>query len=333
MNAAPQSSWRLILNGKSAGDEPLRDAIKTMRDRGIRLSVRVTWEGGDTERYVTEAIEDGVDTIVAAGGDGTLSEVATALAHRDESADALPTIGLVALGTANDFASAAQIPVHAIEAFELIHANAAQPIDLLKLAANDDIHWAANLASGGFGTDVTVQTSEGLKKMLGGLAYLITGMSKLGRIDPTQARITGDDFVWEGGFIALGIGNGKQAGGGQALCPDALIDDGLLDCTIVPALEGEVGTTIATLITEGKEAALDRVATRRQLRWVAIDALEPLTLNLDGEPVESMHFRIDCVVQRVRMHLPTGCPLLGLPGNPLPASVGRLPPDPVWVPT
>lgn len=311
MDETPQLRWRLILNGKCAGDEPLRDAVMTMRQRDIRLSVRVSWEEGDAERYVSEAIEDGVDTIIAAGGDGTLSAVATVLAHRDATADALPTIGVVALGTANDFASAAQIPAPAIEAFELIHANAAQPIDLLKLDANDETHWAANLASGGFGTQVTVDTSDGLKKMLGGLAYLITGMSKLGRIEPIHARITGDDFAWEGGFIALGIGNGKQAGGGQALCPDALIDDGLLDCTIVPELEGEVGATIGTLMTEGKEAALDRVAVRQQLRWVAIDALEPLTLNLDGEPVEARHFRIDCVPRRVRMHLPPGCPLLG----------------------
>ncbi|MEJ7745306.1 MAG: lipid kinase YegS [Luteimonas sp.] len=329
MNAAPQLRWRLILNGKSAGDEPLRAAVMAMRDRGIRLSVRVSWEGGDAERYVTEALADGVDTLIAVGGDGTLSDVATTLAHRDESADALPALGLVPLGTANDFACAAEIPMAVLDAFELIHANAAQPIDLLRLDANDEIHWAANLASGGFGTQVTVETSDGLKKILGGLAYLITGMSKLGRIDPVQARITGPDFAWEGGFIALGIGNGKLAGGGQALCPDAVIDDGLLDCTIVPGLDGEIGATIGTLITEGKAAALDRVAVRQQLRWVAIDTLEPLTLNLDGEPVESTRFRIDCVPHRVRMHLPAGCPLLGTPGTPRAALETADPADPM----
>lgn len=303
--------WRLILNGKSAGDEPLRDAVMAMRERGITLSVRVTWEGGDAERYVAEAIADGVDTIVAAGGDGTLSEVATTLAHRDEPAAALPTLGLVPMGTANDFATAAGISNLALEAFELIDAHPAQPIDLLKLTANQEAHWAANLASGGFGTQVTVETPEGMKKLLGGLAYLITGMSKLGRIDPLQARIHGPEFEWEGGFIALGVGNGKQAGGGQALCPDAVINDGRLDVTIVPELAGEVGNTLGTLLTDGKHAALDRVATRAQLPWVEIDAAESLTLNLDGEPVESGHFRIECVPGRVRMHLPAGSTLLG----------------------
>ena len=303
--------WRLILNGKSAGDDALRDAVSTMRQRGIALDVRVTWEGGDAERYVSEAIADGADTIIAAGGDGTLSEVATTLAHRDEPASRLPMLGLVPLGTANDFANAADIPMEPLAALVLIAGSPATAIDLLRLVADDGVvHWCANLASGGFGTQVTVETDEGLKKMLGGLAYLITGISRLGRIEPIQARLQGPDFSWEGGLIALGIGNGRQAGGGQALCPDARIDDGLLDLTVVPELSGEVAATVGTLVTSGKGAALERVAVRAQLPWVEIDCPQPLTLNLDGEPVGSRHFRIDCVAGRVRMHLPPDCPLL-----------------------
>ena len=303
--------WRLILNGKSAGDDALRDAVSSLRQRGIALDVRVTWEEGDAERYVSEAIADGADTIIAAGGDGTLSEVATTLAHRDEPAAQLPMLGLVPLGTANDFANAAGIPLEPLPALELIADSPVTAIDLLRLVADDGvIHWCANLASGGFGTQVTVETDDGLKKMLGGLAYLITGISRLGRIEPIQARLQGPDFSWEGDFIALGIGNGRQAGGGQALCPDALIDDGLLDLTVVPELSGEVVATMGALVTEGKAAALDRVAVRAQLSWLEIDAPEPLTLNLDGEPVESRHFRIDCVPKRMRMHLPAGSPLL-----------------------
>jgi lipid kinase YegS len=302
--------WRLILNGKAACDEPLREAVAALRTRGIALGVRVTWESGDAERYVAEAIAEGIGTIIAAGGDGTLSAVATSLAKRDEGADALPTLGLVPMGTANDFADAAQIPEAVADAFDLIESGPARAIDLLKLVANGSVHWAANLASGGFGTQVTVDTPDGMKKLLGGLAYVLTGMSKLGRIEPLQARVHGPGFAWEGGFIALGVGNGRQAGGGQALCPDALVDDGLLDVTIVPELEGEVAATLGTMLTEGRHAALDRIATRRQLPWLEIDAAGPIVLNLDGEPVESGHFRIDCVPGRVRMHLPPGCPLL-----------------------
>ena len=305
----PPPHWRLILNGKSAGDDDLRAAVQTLRESGIALEVRVTWEDGDAERYVAEAIADGVDTVIAAGGDGTLSEVATTLAHRDATADALPSLGLVPLGTANDFATAAGIPDGPRAALQLVREVAAAPLDLLRIDADDGTHWCANLASGGFGTEVTAEADEGLKKMLGGLAYLITGIARLGRIDPLQARLRGPDFAWEGDLIALGIGNGRQAGGGQALCPDALVDDGQLDLTIVPDLSGDVAATVGTLIKEGKHAALDRVATRVRLPWVELASDEPLTLNLDGEPVASRRFRVDCVAGRVRMHLPLACPL------------------------
>src|SRR5690606_19830721 len=143
----------------------------------------------------------------------------------------------------NDFAAAAGLPDEPGAALELVHAQPARTVDLLRLDAGASEHWAANLASGGFGTQVTLDTDEGMKKLLGGLAYLVTGLSRLGRIEPIQARLRGPDFAWSGDFIALGIGNGRQAGGGQALCPDALADDGLLDLTIVPTLEGEVAST------------------------------------------------------------------------------------------
>ncbi|MBD3825933.1 MAG: lipid kinase YegS, partial [Stenotrophomonas sp.] len=109
---------------------------------------------------------------------------------------------------------------------------------------------------------------------------------------------------------ALGVGNGRQAGGGQVLCPDAHIDDGLLDLTLIPELSGEVASTFTALVTGGKRGALEQVAERVQAPWVEIEAAQPLTLNLDGEPVRARRFRIDCVPGRVRLHLPLDSPLL-----------------------
>ncbi|WP_340648327.1 lipid kinase YegS [Pseudoxanthomonas winnipegensis] len=305
-----QPRWCLILNGKAAGNDAVRAAVTQARERGTRLDVRVTWESGDAERYVTEAIADGVDTVIAGGGDGTLSEVAATLAHRDEGADALPALALLPLGTANDFATAAELPLEPQAALALIAAAPARPIDLLRVTADHGPHWCANMATGGFGTQVTVETDEAMKRVLGGLAYVVTGLSRLGRVEPMRARFRGPDFAWEGSFIALGLGNGRQAGGGQALCPDALVDDGLLELTIVPELTGAFAATLGTLITGGKRAALEQAAVRARLPWVEIDVAEPITLNLDGEPETSRHFRVDCVPGRLRMHLPDGCPLL-----------------------
>lgn len=299
----------MILNGKSAGDDALRAAVGVLRDAGVQLEVRVTWEAGDAERLVAQAIADGIDTVIAAGGDGTLGVVAATLADRDEAATALPSLGLVPMGTANDFARAAGIPLEAEAALRLLRASPAHPIDLLRVRAEGNCHWVTKLASGGFGTEVTTQTGESLKSMLGGLAYVVSGLGQLGRMQPQHACLTGPDFRWEGEFIALGIGNGRQAGGGQVLCPTALVNDGLLDLTIVPPLEDGLLASLARAVSEGRQAALDEVAIRRQLPWVEISAPGPLTLNLDGEPLEASGFRIDCVPGRLRMHLPPDCPL------------------------
>ncbi|MCD9005742.1 lipid kinase YegS [Luteimonas sp. XNQY3] len=306
----PTPLWRLILNGKCAGNEAVRTAVAALRARGVHIDVRVTWEVGDAERYAAEALAESVDTIIAAGGDGTLNAVVSVLAAQSADADALPSLALLPLGTANDFATAAQVPSLPEEALALALDRPAVPIDVLRIETDGGVHWCANLGSGGFGTQVTVETHAGLKKALGGLAYFITGLSRLGRIEPLDARITGPDFTWQGGFIALGIGNGRQAGGGQALCPDACIDDGLIDVTIVPELEGELVNTLRTALTEGKVAALDQVAVRTQLTELVVESDTPLVLNLDGEPSRARRFAITCEPGRLRLHLPKDCPLL-----------------------
>lgn len=306
----PHPHWRLILNGKSAGDDAVREAVAAIRAQGIALDVRVTWETGDAERYTREALDAAVDTVVAAGGDGTLNAVVSVLAAHDAQPGALPSLGILPLGTANDFATAAGIPGIPADALALIRRSAPVPVDVLRVDAQDAVHWCVNLGSGGFGTQVTVETRDGLKKVLGGLAYFITGLSRLGRIEPVQAQVRGGDFAWTGGFIALGVGNGCQAGGGQMLCPDARIDDGLIDLTIVPEMAGELVNTLRTALTEGQVAALDEVALRTRLPALTIESDAPLVLNLDGEPRQAHRFDITCVPGRLRMHLPPGCPLL-----------------------
>lgn len=314
--SASTSHWRLIINGKVAADEALRAAAAALRADGVTLQVQVTWEHGDAGRFAAEAIEAGVDVIAVAGGDGTLNAVVAALAGHAKAAADLPSLSLAPMGTANDFASAAGIPNTPEAALQLAARTPATPIDLLRLSVDGRPHWAVNLASGGFGADVTAQTREGLKNMIGGLAYLLTGIARLGRIEPVRARLRGPDFTWEGGFIALGVGNGRQAGGGQVLCPEAKVDDGVLEVTIVPELSGELGAAVATLLSEGKHAALERVAVRARLPWVEIDGVDTLTLNLDGEPLQARHFRIECVPGRICMHLPQTSPLLAATPTP-----------------
>ena len=68
-------SLRLIVNCKAAGNQALRAAVGTIRGQGVRLEVRVTWEGGDAAQYAAEAVQDDVYIVIAAGGDVTINEV------------------------------------------------------------------------------------------------------------------------------------------------------------------------------------------------------------------------------------------------------------------
>lgn len=305
----------LILNGKAAGDEALRAEVCALRDGGLRLDVRVTWEHADVARYVADACAAGADTVVAAGGDGTLGAVAAALAEQGHDADAVPALAVLPLGTANDFASAATIPENPVEALRLLR-RPATTIDLLRVEADGVRHWCLNLASGGFGTTITQDTPDALKRALGGFAYALSGLARIVQVEPVHARLHGEGFDWHGPFIALGLGNGPLAGGGRALCPDARIDDGLIDITVVPPLDGMLGDTLGTAVFEGSRAALERVATRTRLARVELIAETALTLNLDGEPVTASRFVVEATPRRLRMRLPAGCPLLSRPNTP-----------------
>lgn len=308
------TTW-LILNGKSSADEALRAAVSEQRDAGHDVQVRVTWEGGDAGRLVDEAVAAGVDRVVAAGGDGTLNEVISALASQDGDADQLPSLGLVPMGTANDFANGAKLPLASGEALAFALSSEPVAMDVIRVAAGDESRWCGNVATGGFGTQVTTQTDPELKKRLGGLAYVLTGISQAGQATPQHARFVGPDVDVAGEFIAIGVGNGKQAGGGQVLCPDAVVDDGLLNLTIVPvASDGaEFFDALKRAFSAGSHERLAAVSHLFTAPWIEISSDEPFTLNLDGEPMHASAFRLEVVPGRVRMHLPPDSPFLTHP--------------------
>lgn len=302
--------WRLIVNGKSANAPGLREAVLARRGGGRRFDVRVTWERGDAVRYVDEAIRDGIDLLVAAGGDGTLGEVAGALAAQRQAGHVIPVLAPLPMGTANDFATAAGFPEGIEPVLDLIPDARVHDVDMLCVRAGGHTRWCINLASGGFGTDATVEAHDMLKRVLGGFSYVVNGITRLSAIEPQAIELRGPGFRWTGPMIVLGIGNARQAGGGQAICPEAHIDDGLLDLTVIPELDEGVGHTVASVIRDGKRATLERVAERARLPWVELRSAEPVRLNLDGEPLEARRMRVDCVPGALRMVLPRGCPLL-----------------------
>lgn len=185
-----RKAW-LILHGKQALNEEVRAAVNGLRERGWDLAVRLTWEGGDAERLVEEGLAAGYRTLIAGGGDGTLRDVVEALVRARSEA----SLALLPLGTANDFAHAAGIALAPAAALALLEV---EPVSV-------DIGMAGeraflNMATGGFGSNVTANTPEELKKVLGGAAYLLTGLSRFSEVRAATGRFHGPDFDWQGSF-------------------------------------------------------------------------------------------------------------------------------------
>lgn len=296
----PERKALLILHGKQATNDQVHAAVAARREAGWELAVRVTWERGDARRFVEQALQQGYPTLVAGGGDGTLREVGEAMALAKTRA----SLAFLPLGTANDFARAAGVPLEPLEALRLLDVPA-RPIDLGEV----DGRLFLNMATGGFGSSVTANTSEELKRVLGAAAYLLTGLRRVAEVQAAFGRFRGPGFQWEGEFIALGIGNARQAGGGHVLCPQARIDDGLLDLCIVPAAEDMVGT-LATLLSGGLNG-LQSVSLSARLPWLEVEGAQGLDLNLDGEPTEHRRLRFSARAKALRVHLPVDSPLLG----------------------
>jgi lipid kinase YegS len=176
--------------------------------------VRVTWEPGDAARLTTEAVAQAIggriDCIVAGGGDGTINEVFAAAYEAGLPAEC--SLGILPLGTANDFAHSAGVPVRNLTTALRIAATV--PPRLIDLGLVNGKPFV-NLVSGGFGSRVTVETDPRLKRRLGGFAYVFTGVSRFAELSANRGRFRAEGFSWEGPFLALAIGNGRQAGGGM----------------------------------------------------------------------------------------------------------------------
>ena len=297
---ARSKSVRLILNGKVAGNDVFRAAVARQRAAGHRIEVRLTWEKGDARRFVSEAGE--VDLIIAAGGDGTLNEVLHALMDLSEAAR--PVLGIVPLGTANDFATGCGIPRDPAKALALCMRGDGTPIDVGK--AND--YWFINAASSGFGAEITATTSPELKRLLGPAAYTVMGAILAinlhhyeGKLILPGREITGS------GPVAI-VGNGRQTGGGIQVAPRAYIDDGLLDVLVVRQISA---TALLAAARELQQLPPDgEYISYWQTPWLEVQSEEVIPVNLDGEPLRLSTVRYEAVPKAISLIVPPNCPLL-----------------------
>jgi len=291
---------QLILNGKAADNDALRAAIVQQRAVGHRIDVLVTREKGDARRFVAEAGE--TDLLIAAGGDGTLNEVVHGLMGL--STVTRPALGVVPLGTANDFATGCDISRDPEKALALCMQGQAVPIDIGK--ANE--HWFLNAASVGFGAEVTATTPPELKRLLGHAAYTVMGAILAMNVHHYHGRLAlPDREIIGSGPVAI-VGNGRQTGGGVHVAPRARIDDGLLDVLVVRDIPAKA---LLIAARELQELSPDgEYISYWQTPWAEAYPEEAIPVNLDGEPVQFSSVRYEAVPRAIRLIVPPNCPLL-----------------------
>jgi lipid kinase YegS len=293
---------RLIVNGKSASRSDLRSAITNLRDEGIALDVRSTFEAGDVHRLIAEAIREGVRRLLIGGGDGSVNEAFDALLNHDRSER--PELGIVPLGSANDFATACMIPQDLCEALSLACHGKTTAVDAIR--AND--RTVANIATAGFGAKITAETPPELKNFLGGGAYTLMGLVKALGFKPYSGRIISGEMEIEGNAIIGAVCNGRQAGGGQQLAPNASLTDGLMDIILVldfPATE------VNKVIKEVLDPDLNGTYVKRfQTSEIKIQTGESTPCNLDGEPYQADNIIFSIVEKAIDVVLPLDCPCI-----------------------
>jgi len=206
-------------------------------------------------------------------------------------------------------ARACAIPIHPTAALQLAVWGPAAAVDVGQAHGRCFL----NVATCGFGTQVTVATPNEVKRILGSAAYFLTGLARFSSIRPARGRLSGPGLAWEGEFLVLAGGNGRQAGGGHRLYPEVLLDDGLFDVRLLLQVPSEeIPEALSALWCEGLDA-LTRTLVNARVPWLEVQSEEPLQINLDGEPLANTRFRFEILPRRLSMKLPPRCPLLAGP--------------------
>ena len=294
-----RKEFAFIIHGSRSDLPAIRHLVTWVRDKGHVVRPHVTWEAGDATILATEAADRGVDAVVALGGDGTVNEVVNGLDGKD-----VP-LGIIPIGTANDFAKQVGIPMDTDHAMDVILRRRPRRIDTGELNGRRFL----NVSTGGVGAEATAETPADAKEQLGALAYAITGVRKLRDLAPRHARFTGPGFEYDGEFMIFAVGNARVTGGGTAITPLASVTDGLLDLCIVEGVpKRSEFMSLALAVRRGEHMDDDRVRYV-QLPSVTIESDSPISVNLDGEPQEAsvLHYRARAHDLRIHLpHLPGG---------------------------
>ena len=249
-----------------------RKIVSEIRERGHVADVRVTFERGDAARMSREAAIRGVDVVAAAGGDGTLNEVVNGLDGFDTP------LGVIPLGTANDFARQTGIPRDTAHAIDVMLSNKPVRIDTASLNGRRFL----NVSTGGVGAEVTAGTLTRSKRRWGSLAYAISGIRKFADMKPNHGVFRGGNYVMECDFLMFWVGSARSAGGGSMVTPHASTTDGLLDLCVVEQMPRRDFARTVLRLRRGDHVGSEGVHYVR-ITDLTVEGERPISVNVDGE--------------------------------------------------
>jgi diacylglycerol kinase (ATP) len=268
---------RIIYN-PSAGRElfkrELPEVLVKLEKAGYETSCHETTGKGDAETEAKLASNRGYDIVIAAGGDGTINEVINGLA--DELVR--PKLGVIPVGTTNDFARALHIPRRIDKAVNIIVEGVTMPVDIGKMNSR----YFINIAGGGHLTELTYEVPSKLKTGLGQLAYYLKGLEMIPSLKATEVSIEYDGKIFEGKIMLFLVANTNSVGGFETLAPDSNVQDGKFSLLILKKTNLTDLIRIATLAIRGEHIS-DPNLIYEKASTIKVNTKERMQINLDGE--------------------------------------------------
>lgn len=288
----------VILNPSSGSVRDI-DAVEGQIAKLEGAEVFLTTKSGSAARCARTAIRKGHEIIVAAGGDGTLNEVINGIGENLGDT----RVGLLPLGTGNDFARSIGIPTDLDAALEVIRAGETRMVDLVRVTS-DEVRYFVNVSAGGFSGLVDEKLTPEMKKTWGPLAYLRSAAAALPELRAyrtTLAFDNTDSSVLE--LYNVVVANGRYVGGGTLIAPEASIDDGLLDIILIQKRSAPELVLLAAQVALGNHLASDAIVFRRAAK-LTVNSKPGMWFNVDGELVGNEPARFEILPRALRFVVP-----------------------------
>jgi YegS/Rv2252/BmrU family lipid kinase len=270
-----------------------------------QAELKLTAGPGDARRLAAEAVAEGFDTVVAAGGDGTLNEVLNGLGDAPEGF-ARARLGVIPLGTMNVFARELGIPLRARAAWQVVQQGGERRVDLpwmeLEVGGSGTRCYFAQMAGAGLDARAIELVDWGWKKKVGPLAYVMAGLRAMREGSP-RVVVEGGGERLEGELVL--IGNGRLYGGSFVLFPEASVQDGQLEVCVFPRITwGALLSAMPRLMMGGQVPA--GVVRRMRAATLRLTSEERRPAEVDGELAGVLPASVGLLPATLRALAPVG---------------------------